>query len=369
MKVVQQTWLHRGMFLLAAYIVASYVLTVTMAIGDFHSQDFVRLIDMIEGEAHRPFVYRTLAPSLVQVLSNLTPESVREALSSLWESKGLSDIYPVAPAHATEGVWAVLVILGSLVGLAFAMRRLVAVFYGMSPLAADTTAIMFVLSLPLVHAHFIYDYPHLMLFTFCLGFMVERNWRWFYPLFALLCISKETAALIPMILLTHLGWAAIRRPGLFHMIAQGAMWLAASVVIRLVFAANPGGVTARNKLPRNIAVLTEPSTYLDVNKYLLLIDLNLLIIIPTVFLLLYGWRDKPRFLRRAMAVFLIPFALSFFIGCVEETRIFMEFTPIVFLLVLPAVFRLFERQLPQRQIIDEVSPETSPARTEAHRAN
>ena len=77
--------LHRIGYFFLLITVSSFILVVFLKPSESHSgineYNRSKFMDMVEGEAHKPFVYRTLLPTTIRVVSSLTPKEVQETFS------------------------------------------------------------------------------------------------------------------------------------------------------------------------------------------------------------------------------------------------------------------------------------------------
>jgi hypothetical protein len=326
-------------FLFAAMIVGSLVLSATIPTGAFHADKRVTLHKMVYHEADRPFVYRTLSPTIVRGLSALTPPRAAAAIRALWEKRGLDAVYRLPMEDAIPGTWTILLIYVCLVGFAFAMRAWLRGIYRLAPGLDAFGALLATALVPTFQPAYIYDITNLLLFTLCLIQLHRERWRLFYPLFILTCASKETSLLLPIVLVLNTRSREDLGRRFPHVALQGAIWAAISFGIRFALRHNPGDALEMH-LPDNLAKLLTPKVYLSVGDFLLPRNLNILLIAAGAWLAAYGWKEKPFFLRRS-ALMLIPMLLLGMFFCViDEARVFLEAYPVVYGLSLYGALKL-----------------------------
>lgn len=262
---------------------------------------------MIDGVAYRPFQFRILIPWMVGMVNSLTG-----VLAPV--------IYQIVEALAVGG-------------LIIATRYFLASFFRGKILDLLAIGLLLVLPwnylLPQEYPLFIpADIPAAMFFTLLLALMLRAEWRWYYLLFALATINRETTCFVSLIfLLTQ--WKRLPLNKLLtHLGAQLAIWVSIKTALWLIYADNPGvlfeiyGVLGeRTHLAGNLEFLADPGripVLLSCFGYLWIVALF--------------WRKRigSEFIRRALLGLPVFFVVMLFIGNLNETRIFGEFAPLVY---------------------------------------
>ena len=86
--------------------------------------------------------------------------------------------------------------------------------------------------------YFPFDLPGVALFTLALVLLAERRWAWFYVVFALATLNRETTWLLTFILLA-VEWGRLpTRTLAAHVVTQALIWVALKVALAQAF---PGG--------------------------------------------------------------------------------------------------------------------------------
>jgi len=316
------------------FLGAGWVMVVFTVYPGFNDHHRTLFADMVEGRAHRPFVYRTLVPSTIRLLSGAMPAPVR---------RGLADrLHRSKPARALgwekkDEIPALVVAFGvmtlCLVGFAFALRGAARVLYafpdpfsGLFPLA-----VLAFLPAFFKYYNYLYDPGTLLTFAWAVWALAARRTRLFYVVFGLAALNKETAVLLVPVFLTH-EWSRLSTRG---RVAHGAGLLAIYGVIKLglhrVFSGNPGGIAEFTLLEHNVPLLGRPGVLLYMA----------LVLGPLFVLALGGWREKPPLLRQGLLfVFLGQLGLAVFLGYLDELRVFYESLVFLVLLALPGVWML-----------------------------
>ena len=254
------------------------------------------------GTAATPYQYRVLIPWLV---TRGTP------------AEELSGVELKARYWWTE--------LIALIGLGLAFRRYLAFFidsYGLTCIFALSLFALLQFNFRL-QDYYPYDIPSLLFFTAGLIFVYEGKWWWFYPLFAVATLNRETS--IFLTLTTALVWfdrqARLRTVG--HVAVQGLLWLTIKWLLFDAYRGNPssGYGLFQPQLKMNIAmVLYQPATAL-----------------AALSTWAYLWipvagrfnRIRHRQLRRTLLIVPCVAAAMLPVGVINEVRIYAELLPVV----------------------------------------
>jgi len=263
------------------------------------------------GQAPFPFRYRVLVTGL----------------ASLLERAGL----PLHIAYFLLATLAVFVLL-------LAFDRFLALYVRPDFARVLALGILYPLGwnyLGLNRMYFPFDLPGVALFTLALVFLAQRRWAWFYVVFALATLNRETTWLLTFILLA-VEWG--RLPGrtlAAHVVTQALIWIAIKFATAQAF---PGGPQFANMVAKNVETWTGMLTFSraglrDVAKLLLMFG-GLWLLVPFV------RREQPRFIRRALLtfpVFLLPMLV---VGTIDEARLYAEWVPFVAAAALLTLARL-----------------------------
>jgi hypothetical protein len=297
-----------------------------------------RFMDMVDGRANKPFVYRTLLPSTVRAASLLVPDPVRQAIAERVERTSLTRR---AFARFEWDTWAAfqyllaaflmfLCFMGFSYGAARLTIRLCGLPEGGVVQLALASAALIGLPPLFRHVSYPYDPATLFLFTLALCLMVWRRQRAFLLAFLLCCLNKETAVLlIPLFALTGRDQDTTPRQYWGTLLGLVVVYGVTRLALVYVFRDNPGTLVEFYPT-RNLGLLTTGWTFT-----------GLTVALGFVGLIFFRWGEKPAFLKTAFAVVLLPLlALALFLGYVEELRGYYEAYPIVFGLIVHSVLRL-----------------------------
>jgi len=291
--------------------------------------------DMVDGRAARPFVYRTLVPTTVRVVSGVLPESAHARMTIIAQHgpfKRIMAAWDHMPAeYALELAIALPLIYGSLIGFVLTLRRLATVLFELPRSFARKIPLIALVLLPPMfrYTNFIYDFPALFLFTLGLLLMVRQRWRAYFVLLVLAAINKETAILLPFVF----GLYFLRRQELLEgkfwplLVAQIAVCLLIKLGLEVVFADNPGQAVEHH-FHRNLELLRTYSIGTAVGSLVLAMLIGV------------RWSEAPRFLRTALWCLPVLIGLTLFLGYLDELRDYYEAFPVIVLLAAHGIARL-----------------------------
>jgi hypothetical protein len=253
---------------------------------------------LLSFDADRPFQYRVLIPILATALP-LGADTAR--------------------LFAIEWLFSVLSVLAfaRLLGRFFDDALLCAV---LSLLLLPTMLFNFVL--PRVsNLWFPWDVPSVFFFALGILLLHERRWFWFYPLFAIATLNRETSCFLTILYFFANSDEWRSRRFWEHLAAQVALWLAIKLGLHFHFQ-DQGGQIIYQYVGRNLAQLRTPQIWPH-----LLSSLGFTWIIAAFG---FPWiRDD--FVRRGLLC-LVPFGIGMFVvGRIVEIRIYGELAPLTLL--------------------------------------
>ena len=295
-------------------------------------------LDTINGTAYRPFVYRALLPVTVRTIASLTPPNIHEASTAFVEDhRATIKIFETyqweTSAACTYFVAAILMWL-CLMGFGHYAARLTLFTLNLdeTPLRRALLAGSVLLGLPAFFSYtsYIYDPPQLFLFTFALYLLARGRMTAFLVTFVFCVFNKETAILLIPIYAVVYHQQHTRRQFIGITTALIAIFAAIKLLINHVYQANPGFSVEFHLFPDNFLLLTYGWTFTGLLTFLALL-----------WLLLYNWNKKPRFLKIAFLLTLpILIGMTFLFGLLNEWRDYYEAYPIAFALAVDSLQRL-----------------------------
>jgi hypothetical protein len=287
-----------------------------------------RFPDMVYGEAHKPWVYRTLLPSTVRGISLLLPDSIKERGSDLGIKFGVVEKLGWNADYFADYVIALILMFFCLIGFAFVIRALFAENYKSSSLIRDVIPIFALAGIPILFKYYsyIYDFPTLFLFSLGLWLIIKKKWSYFYPVFLLGCINKETTILLSLVFLIYFFKNKMSKTKLLqHISSQFLIFAAVKSILLIAFQNNPGQFVVMGfwMLARNINKVASLYTLPTFVSYLVL-----------SILIIYRWQKKPIFLKQGLYILIPLLSFAMFFGYIDELRGYYEVYPVVFLLIV-----------------------------------
>ena len=312
-------------------LISLYVLIAFVKLPPINGYKPAMFSEMVDGTAWKPFVYRTLLPTTVRLISEVIPDEVHKTLTEKVESNKSAMLvlekFKWESEFITEYLVAMVLMYFTLLGFVFAFRRLFDEIYSSPLWFKNIISIILLLAIPAMfqpqYSNYIYDFSSLFLFTLGLLLLRQKKWRYFLILFFISCFNKETVILLTMIFAIHFYKdAEISRKLYYQLIAAQLMIFAAiKILLYILFMNNPGGFVEFHLIDRN---------YLLFNGYSLTTFVVLLIIFLSIF---SKWNEKPKFLKDALWIAVPLLILTFFFGFFDELRDYYEVFPIVVLLI------------------------------------
>ena len=313
----------QGIYWLLILLISAVVLYLFLFVSNISSFEGGSFEAAITGTGHRPYVYRTLLPTLTRIFapvvpSRLIPEILENHLLAAAIARFSVPSYPAHALLALIGLYGAL--LGFVISLRMLMRRV-----GYSSWARNWLPVACLLVLPVFFPDGkLYDLPGLFLFTLCLALLVTRNWIGYLFVFSLASINKETAIILSVVFAVHFYGRISSKNFTALLGAQLSLWLAIRILIVWSYRSNPGALVEVHFLKQINSMVSNP----------------LAVIVPgsiLVVLIAHRWKEKPLFLRNSL-IAMLPLGLLFIVlGMPYEIRVFLEVLPMLMLLVAGAV--------------------------------
>jgi hypothetical protein len=329
---------QRSVFFVLCLALSLLLLHVFIQTSGVNNLYRARFVDMVDGTAFRPYVNRALLPALVRWISAALPEQWGAFFSSLpWFLAELQAFQvPVEASLQALTAWALMLV--SLVGFTISLRFFLLANHPLPGWLAEVVALLALACLPVFwNFGYIYDFTTLFLFTLQLVLLAKGSWIAYLFLFPLATLNKETSVLLILIYSLY-DFPKVRLPRLKFLkilSVQVLIFMVIRLAIFLRFQHNPGAAGENHWADHWFVLARSPGVVL-ITFGVLLVGLS--------FLVFYGWREKPVFLRLASTI-LIPLAGLYFVyGFPFEFRVFYEAYPIIVALGLGSFLRL----LPQK---------------------
>lgn len=310
----------------------------------------------LDGQAHRPFAYRLLAPSVVKSIEAAMPDATRSLLANdvaptlrAQYVEPLLKIYEpripgiTARAHQDwerERYRSSFVVMVALMFLSLAAAILLvhraATLLGANELAATGAMVAYGLVVPtmFLNGGYFYDFTEqlgAMAFICCI---YQRKWWLSGVVLFLMQINKETALLLPFFMLPHI-WKASRWQGLRWVMANLLICISLLVLVRLYVADLPGQASEWH-LQTNLNFWLSPASWQrTADFYAVGIELpRITFLLFSLSALAIGWRrgDTANVMGATMAFFVLA-VLLFTMGYTDEFRNISLALPLLVLLL------------------------------------
>jgi len=336
-------------FYLFAAIAVLILFLVYPGINEYEAAKFD---EMVSGDAYRPFAYRTLIPSTIRLITEITPQPVIDWVQGRTQRSftgmKLVSLSKIETENIYEYFVGLILFIFCFTGFAFTMRALIRECYKLPDYAADFggAAALFLIPLLFKYCNYIYDPGTLLFFSLGLLLIVKRNLLLFLPVLILAAINKETSVfLILLIVIREYKFSGLLRASL-KALPFFVIWVAVKSSVTYIFRDNPGGLAEFHMFGHNLWLLTDLRSIITVG----------LIVGAFYFLIKHHWSDKPEFLRRGLLATAIPYALlGMTFGWFDELRMYYEVYIIAYLLALPSVLLIFGVE----EDLQEKKPQTS----------
>jgi hypothetical protein len=312
-------------------IVSLYVLIAFVKLPPINGYKPAMFSEMVYGTAWKPFVYRTLLPTSVRIISEIIPEGVHKSLSEKVENSHslmlVLEKLKWESEFITEYLVAVVLMYLSLLGFVYVFRKLFDEIYSSALWFKNLMSVILLFAIPAMfqpnYSNYVYDFPALFLFTFGLFLLYQRKWNYFLILFLISCFNKETTILLTLIFTIHFYKdTEVTKKFYYRFITiQLIIFVAVKILLFFLFRNNPGGFVELHLIDRN---------YLLFNGYSLITFVALMIILLSIF---NRWNEKPKFLKDSLWIAIPLLILTLFFGFFDELRDYYEAFPIMILLI------------------------------------
>lgn len=286
------------------------------------------LPSMINGTANKPYVYRVLLPLSIGLIKKGIPlpvwDRLEDGINKVVPSSKIESLLHWKTDFLSEYLIALFLIYLSLLGFTFALKYLLTINYLTSEIVTEMVPACALLFIPgfLGYYHgYIYDFPSLFLFTLGLIFLKKSKWNYFYLIFLLGNLNKETIILLTLIFAIYEKGRIETVSYLSHLSLQLGIFVLVRLCLLFIFRDNPGS-TVEFHFFDNIIFLLQPYRFTKILTWML--------IIVGIF---YNWSLKPRFLKQAVIIIVPLLLLTLFLGWIIELRDYYEAFPICFLLI------------------------------------
>jgi hypothetical protein len=329
-------------------LVAVYVIVAFVKLPPINGYKPAIFSEMVYGTAWKPFVYRTLLPTTVRLISGILPESFHEVLTKKVESSKAAMLVleklKWESEYITEYLIAMVLMYLSLLGFIYAFRKLFDEVYSPPIFFKNVITIILLFAIPAMfqpnYSNYVYDFPALFLFTLGLLYLNQQHWKKYLILFFVACFNKETIILLTMIFSIYFYKNESLSQKLYYRLfgIQLIIFVSIKILLYSIFINNAGGFVEFHLIDRN---------YLLFNGYSLTTFVVLLIILLTIF---SRWNEKPKFLRNSLWIGVPLLILTLLFGFFDELRDYYEVLPIIILLISFNIAKIVGVELREKRI-------------------
>jgi hypothetical protein len=285
---------------------------------------------MMNGTAAKPFVDRTLLPTTVRLTATALPAGFKDvtqraiirAIRRILHDPEAVLTHKWNNEHVLEYALAMALTYLFLLGFMLVFRRLLNALYLTPGWVRDILPMIAVLVLPVFfHAgtHFVYDFPALFFFTLLLLLLWRKNWLFFYPVFILALLNKETALLISLVFAIHCFPRMARSVFFCHLLGQSGIFVLLKSALSVIHKNSPGALL--EFYLRENFFLSAPYSYGVVSAMAML-----------VLLVFSNYSKKHIFLRNSIFIMIPLLPLHICFGLAAEIRVYYEAYPVLLLL-------------------------------------
>lgn len=355
----------KTLILLLSYLAGSLII-VSMIPSLTLVDPRIGVIPLANFEGYKPFQYRVLMPLIIRGIEELTPEFVMQSITDAaapriaanMKQQGIPEYKAeITAKYAFRSILYICLNIAVIFLLMIVLGQFADSFDFFPKTVSAILPLGLVIMMPVFYdyATFIYDFPHLLLFTLGLYLLFKQNWLGYLSVFTLGILNKETAILLTITFLFYYFGKLSRKLFVNLLLGQIVIFFTIKLVLYLSFINNPG-VIAEWHLLRNLDYLANLSHYFRFEipfKGVLMPfsinlpwprGLNVLMFGLLLAFIIFDWRNKPVFLRKATIYFIILFILAITSGYINELRAYFDALPIIYLLSMMGVYRVY-RQL------------------------
>lgn len=307
-------------------------------------------LDMVNGSAHKPFVYRTLTPFVIREISDHSPQLLKKVVCTI--------IYRLMPVEIERLILedkrdraiaskdyryclGALIMYLCFLGYAILLYCLLREYYSFPNYVNEIAPVFGVLFLPVFFRYhsYIYDPSTLCLYTLGLLCISKRLHVTYYFVLVLAIFNKETALLLLALYFLKEAPLVSRSRLIKHLVLQGMIFGLIRAYLWIAFKDNPGP-SVEFHLDHNIFLILDPLSKTTIGLLSVVLFCGMLVG--------YQWKHKPEFLRKGLLVTIVPLVgLALFFGYLDELRAFYEMLPFIFLLSAPTIVKIFGIESPQ----------------------
>jgi len=341
---------HNLTYYIITAVVSFCVLVIFVINPGINQDQHSKFEEMIYGNAWKPFVYRTLLPTTVRVISAPVPQVIKTSFSEMIDgSESFSKLFEKLKWEkelVVEYSIAMFLMFLSLFGFALSLRYLFTLFYNTSSISANLVSILALLGLPTMfqYTSFLYDFPALFLYTLGLIFLYKRDWKKFLILYPIACLNKETTILLTLIFFIY--YRPQLRTDYFYklLFIQLTIFVIIKLLLLVIFSSNPGTFVEFHLVDHNLGLFAGYDLTLAFTLFGL------------IMLIYYKWNEKPPYVIITLWALVPLLFLTLFLGYLDELRDYYEVYPSIIILISHSIAQVLGIKfnlLPTNKILKE----------------
>lgn len=299
---------------------------------------------VLNGSAHRPYVYRQLVPAIANFITENIPKKIVTTVSQAYKY-GPFRYYSNADANLNKFSdeykfkWIIVYWIGffSLLASLFFLREILKIL-GFIDIVSTLAPSIFVLCLPIIQSNggFYYDFTELFFILLCIFLILKKHYLLCFPVVVLGAFNKETFFLFLPTLCPFLSSILTPKKKIIFLGMLIAASLSINLFLKKIYTSNPGDVIEWHLLS-NLKQYISPYTYIqfdDSYGMFLPRGFNILILALIFILVKSGWKKlTPTLKQHAIIALMINYPLFLFFGIHIETRgLSFLYFPCVFLI-------------------------------------
>ncbi len=281
---------------------------------------------LIEGNAHKPYVYRRLIPDLTKYMERATPNSIAQPLRKVLH-KNLPNLF----VGKRGNDW----ILAFFYANILAYFSLLFSFFYVTKITKELGIKNIWLNLfyflgipPFLYFRYIYDFTTLFLFSASYYYCLKKRDLKYLIFFLLTSYNKETSLFLILFFLLTRGLKEKEERVIFFL--QTLIYGLIRTYTFVLYKENKG-FTLSPHFDLQFQNFFSPYTFSNLFFYILII-----------YLIFGKGREKPLWLKKSLFIFPIYLVLFFFFGIPQEYRIFLDIYPLIFISSILTIYSFFK---------------------------
>lgn len=306
---------------------------------------------MLDGTAHKPYVYRQLLPTIANSIEELMPPSIVLKVTEVYQF-GPFKYYTKANNLVNQSAsykfkWIIVYWagFGFLFFSLFVMREIL-LYYDISALASALAPCILCLSLPIIQTigGHVYDFSEIFFMSLAVLLTLRKRYFYLLPVAAIATFNKETFLLFILTLYPFLREDGSKIRAHTFFILQLGIALFVNVWIKTLFLNNQGG-TVEFHVMENLKNYLNPISYFQVDDSYGLFaprGLNIINLLILYILIHISWRNLNFTLKKHALIALVINLPLYFLFCATNEIRNLSFLYITFLFLLAKTIDFYQ---------------------------